>query len=119
MSSLENAVRGLSQALDSPPQRPLWRRLVRHRLSEVGHALSAERLHGADAWLASRELSLHRERSILLARLADLGPVVLEDEDLDRVRRELRGLVSALEHHRQRLNDLVYDNVSLELGGSE
>jgi hypothetical protein len=119
MSSLESAVRGLSQTLGSPPRRHLWRWLVCHRLSEVGQALSAERPHEADAWLASRELVLHRERSILLARVADLEPVVLEDPALERVRLELRGLVVALERHRQRLNDLVYDNVSLELGGSE
>ena len=32
---------------------------------------------------------------------------------------DLRRLVSDLERHRQRLNDLVYDSVTLELGGSE
>jgi hypothetical protein len=35
------------------------------------------------------------------------------------VRADLVRLVSALERYRQRLNDLVYDSVSLELGGSE
>ncbi len=44
---------------------------------------------------------------------------MLEDDDLDSVRAELVRLVAALEHHRQRVNDLVYDSVALELGGSE
>lgn len=119
MSDLESALRGLSQALDSPPRHHMWRWLVRHRMAAVRDALSAERLHGADAWLASREVNLHRERALLLAWLSELGPAVLEDADLQRVHAELQRLITALERHRQRLNDLVYDNVSLELGGSE
>jgi hypothetical protein len=51
--------------------------------------------------------------------MTSLGPAVLEDEDVDGVRAELERLVSALEHHHQRINDLVYDSVALELGGSE
>jgi peptidoglycan/LPS O-acetylase OafA/YrhL len=35
------------------------------------------------------------------------------------VRRDLLRLVHDLERHRQRLNDLAYDTVALELGGSE
>ena len=48
-----------------------------------------------------------------------LGPAVLESEDVESVRDELLRLVTALERYRQKLNDLVYDSVSLELGGSE
>ena len=32
---------------------------------------------------------------------------------------EVQRLLTDLEHHVQRLHDLVYDSVSLELGGSE
>jgi hypothetical protein len=119
MSGLEGALRGLSQALDSPSRHHMWRWLVRHRMSAVREALTAEHLQGGDAWLASREVNLHRERTVLLARLNELGPAVLEDDDVDRIRTELQRLVTALERHQQRLHDLVYDNVSLELGGSE
>lgn len=119
MSGLENAIHGLQQALESPPRHHMWRWLVRNRLSLVKEALHGERSRGGDAWLAPREITLHRERNTLLRRLASLGPAVLEDEDLDGVRTELERLVSALEHHRQRVNDLVYDSVALELGGSE
>ncbi len=33
--------------------------------------------------------------------------------------RELRRLVADISRHMQRLNDLVYDDVEIELGGSE
>jgi hypothetical protein len=64
-------------------------------------------------------MSLHRDRNVLLRRLAVLGPQVLEAADIDVVRTDLQRLVHDLERYRQRLNDLVYDAVSLELGGSE
>jgi hypothetical protein len=38
---------------------------------------------------------------------------------VDRVREELRRLVADIARHVQRINDLVYDEVELELGGSE
>ena len=119
MRGLESAIQGLTQAIASPPRHHMWRWLVRHRMSTVKDALNAERLRGGDAWLASREVNLHRDREALLARLTELGPAVLEDQDLERVRMELDRLVTALDRYRQRLNDLVYDSVSLELGGSE
>ena len=119
MSGLENAIHGLQQALESPPRHHMWRWLVRNRLSLVKEALHGEWSRGGDAWLAPREITLHRERNTLLRRLTSIGPAVLEDEDLDGVRTELERLVSALQHHHQRVNDLVYDSVALELGGSE
>ena len=54
-----------------------------------------------------------------MARLGELGPRVLDAVDVEPVRADLRRLVVDLERHRQHLNDLVYDSVSLELGGSE
>ena len=67
----------------------------------------------------AREQTLGRERDALLVRVAELGPAVLEDPDLDAVHTELHRLIGSLERYRQRLNDLVYDSVSLEIGGSE
>lgn len=119
MTGLEHAIQGLQEALDAPRRQHMWRWLVRHRMSAVKDALAPDGTRGGDAWLASRELTLHRERDALLRRLGELGPDVLEADDLDTVRGELVKLVSALERYRQRLNDLVYDSVSLELGGSE
>ena len=119
MTGLEHAILGLRQALEAPRRHHVWRWLVRHRMATVKEALSGERSRGGDAWLAARELSLHRERSALLRRLAALGPRVLEEPDIETVRAELLRLVGDLDRHRQHLNDLVYDSVSLELGGSE
>lgn len=119
MNGLEHAILGLQQALDAPRRHHVWRWLVRHRMAGVREKLLADRGRGADAWLAARELSLHHERASLVGRLAVLGPEVLEAPDVEAVRGELLRLVVDLERHQQRLNDLVYDSVSLELGGSE
>ena len=101
------------------PGVPAIRWLVRHRMAGVRDALAVEGSRGGDAWLAAREQTLHRERSALLRRLAALGPRVLDAPDVEGVRAELLRLVGDLERHRQHLNDLVYDSVTLELGGSE
>jgi hypothetical protein len=119
MTGLEQAILGLRQALDTPRRHHMWRWLVRHRMAGVKEALNSERERGGDAWLAAREATLGRERVSLLNRLSLLGPQVLEDPDVEPVRLDLMRLIVDLEHHRQRLNDLVYDAVSLELGGSE
>lgn len=119
MTGLERAVLGLEQALDAPRRHHMWRWLVRHRMAAVKDALTAEREDTADAWLVAREAGLERERQVLVNRLSALGPQVLDANDVEPVRRELKRLVADLERHRQRLNDLVYDTVSLDLGGSE
>jgi hypothetical protein len=119
MTGLERAIAGLQQAVDAPRRQNMWRWLVRHRLAGVKEALASERSRGGDAWLAAREQTLHRERDALVRRIAALGPEVLEAPDVDAVCVELQRLVGALERYRQRLNDLVYDSVSLEIGGSE
>jgi hypothetical protein len=48
-----------------------------------------------------------------------LSAGVLDKLDADAIVREVRRLLGDLEHHVQRVHDLVYDSVSLELGGSE
>jgi hypothetical protein len=119
MTGLEHAILGLRQALDAPRRHHVWRWLVRHRMAGVRDALSGEQLREGDAWLAAREISLQRERSGLLRRIGELGPQVLDAPDVETIRGDLQRLVADLERHRQHLNDLVYDSVSLELGGSE
>lgn len=119
MTGLERAIIGLQQALDSPRRHHMWRWLVRHRIAAVKEGLATERSSNPDAWLAAREMSLERERVSLIARLTELGPRVLDAVDVEPVRQELKRLVADLERHRQHLNDLVYDAVALELGGSE
>ena len=60
-----------------------------------------------------------RERNALLGRLSTLGPAVLDSPDVEVVRRDVKRLVADVAHHLQRLHDLAYDEVEIELGGSE
>jgi hypothetical protein len=119
MTNLELAILGLKQALETPRRHRVWRWLVRNRLGAVKDVLAADSSREGEAWLAAREMSLARDRTSLLGRIAMLGPQVLDEPDIEGVRGELQRLVHDLERYRQRLNDLVYDAVSLELGGSE
>jgi hypothetical protein len=97
----------------------MWRWLVRHRLTGVLDALAGENTRAVDAWLASRQSSLVRERDSLLLKLNGLSTQVVDAPDIEPVCLELKRVLTELGRHRQRLNDLAYDTVALELGGSE
>jgi hypothetical protein len=118
-----NALRALDHALDAPRGAgvPLgnWRWSVRQRLVIVRDRLVAETLGSHDGWLAARGGAAFRERNDLLARVAALTPAVLEVHDAEEVRRQLKRLVVDIAHHVQRVHDLVYDDVELELGGED
>jgi hypothetical protein len=96
-----------------------WRWTVRQHLVGVRDLLTAETSAGIDGWLVARDATARRRCHALLARISRLGPQVLESSDLAGVRRELARLVVDVRHHRQRLHDLAYDEVALELGGSD
>ena len=119
MSGLDHAIVGLEQALDRPRRHQMWRWLVRHRVANVYEALTGDSERATDAWLAPRESILQREREALLLKLDRLSGQVLDEPDPEPVRRELKRVIAELNRHRQRLNDLMYDTVALELGGSE
>lgn len=122
-SGMSAALRALARTVDaSPPSSvPLgnWRWVVRQRMAAVRDHLMNESEHPEDGWLAARGGSALRERNALLLRLSALGPRVLESPDVAELREELRRLVVDISHHVQRLHDLAYDEVELELGGSE
>jgi hypothetical protein len=122
-TGMTTAMQGLAQALEAPrgPGVPLgnWRWSVRQRMGAVRDALIAETGHGGEGWLAAREGGLLRERTLLLHRLSALGSQVLERPDVDVVRADLLRLLTDVSHHLQRIHDLAYDEVELELGGSE
>jgi hypothetical protein len=117
------ALQELHHALEVPPQPGAslgtWRWSVRQRMAGVRDVLVNETAHHEDEWLAARGGSVLRERNTLLGRLSTLGPQVLESESIDDVRAELQRLLCDIRHHVQRLHDLAYDEVELELGGSE
>ena len=123
MTGTSSALHRLVLALDEPLPDGLllgrWRWTVRQRMAGVRDALVNEGDQAADGWLAARGVTMIRERNALLARLFDLGPAVLESPDVARVRADLRRLAVDIAHHCQRLHDLAYDEVELELGGSE
>lgn len=122
-TGMSSALQSLSRALDAPHQRGVpvgnWRWVVRQRMASVRDHLVSEGEHPDDGWLAARGGAALRERNTLLCRLSALGPQVLESPELGAVRIELKRLVVDVAHHVQRLHDLAYDEVELELGGSE
>ena len=123
MSRTATALADLHLALDAPRQggrgADRWRWTVRRHMVPLRDALQTEHLAPEDGWLSARHGRSARERSALLRRLAAYGPVVLEHPDVDEVRDHLRRLLGDIEHHVQREHDLAYDEVELEIGGSE
>ena len=122
-TGMSGALESLHQALDAP-RRPddsggTWRSLVGQRMAVVHDALAAEAELPDEDWLAPRRGSVLRERNALLGRLGTLRRVVLESPDLERVRSEIQRLLSDISRHVQRLHDLAYDAVELELGGEQ
>ena len=120
---LGHALVGLDQALDAPRRAgiPLgnWRWVVRQRMVTLRDVLSQESGTSDDGWLAARGGAAFRERNLLLTRLGTLGAEVLETPDVERTRLELKRLLVDITHHLQRRRDIAYDEVAMELGGSE
>lgn len=96
-----------------------WRWQVRRTLGEVRDLLALDPSASYDGWLAARGAGVLRERDALLVRLADLGPRVIREPTVDAVRADVRRLLIDVGHHLQRRRDLAWDEVELELGGSE
>jgi hypothetical protein len=127
-TGMTTALRALEQAIEAPRKDGTasesvsvgnWRWTVRQRMAAVRDVLSGEVGHPEDGWLAARGGRAFRERNTLLGRISALGPQVLENPDVERVQSELRRLVADIARHMQRRNDLMYDDVEIELGGSE
>lgn len=120
MQRLEQAITGLDKSLRSSPGWPQsWRLSVRQSLLDLADALCAEAADAQDSALWARADAVRRERERLLAQLSLLLPDVAEARDLDVVRRRGLRFVTDVQHHNQRLHDLLYDTVGMEVGGSE
>jgi hypothetical protein len=120
MQRFEHAVEGLEEALKSPPRlQQSWGHIVRRRAAQVAEALTAESPVAVDSWLSARAGQLERERNRLLTRLSVLGTLLAESTDLEKVRDGLCRLVLDVRHHHQRMNDLTYDELALDVGGSD
>ena len=119
MAALETAIKELRQVLGADVTAPEWRWQVRGRLSEVKDALSDSKARQPDGWLSARAGTSNRERRQLQGRVTALAANVLDKLDVEPLAYELRRLQQDLEHYVQKLHDLVYDSVALEIGGSE
>jgi hypothetical protein len=120
MASTTIPLDDLTRAVHSPRDNlGAWRWTVRRQLVPVRDRLVRERADRAEAWLSARASRTLRERDVLLVRLNELASQVLVESDVDRVAGELDRLVGDIEHHAQRVHDLAYDDVELEIGGSE
>jgi hypothetical protein len=117
---LEQAVDELAGALTGPTgMSQSWLHLVRQRVGRVVEELTSEQTQVGESWLSPRSSHLHRERTRLLIRLNALLAMAEEESDTEPVRRNLLRLVTDLHHHHQRVNDLFYDAVAMDVGGSE
>ncbi|RZI90131.1 MAG: hypothetical protein EOO67_11420 [Microbacterium sp.] len=117
--TLESAIAELQRTLSGSRTASNWRLMTRQQLSAVRDALSDERFASWDGWLAARSSGTDRERQQLLGRIAALGSGLLDRLDTERAASEVRRLLLDVEHYRQKVHDLVYDSVSMEIGGSE
>lgn len=118
MQLLDQAVTGLEQALRLPGHQQ-WQAAVRQRLTGIDEALSAEHTATSETWLHARARHLHHERNRLRRRLDLLDSSLGEAANMETLRRELIRLVHDIQHHHQRVNDLAYDALSRDVGGSE
>lgn len=117
--TLESAISDLQETLSHARSASNWRWLVRQRLSTLRQALSDERVEAREGWLTPRTGVMERERRQLLGRISSVGAGLLDRLEADGVASEVRRLINDVEHYRQRLHDLVYDSVAMEIGGSE
>ena len=117
--TLESAISELRSTLGGSRSASNWRAMTRNQLAAVKEALSDERFTSWDGWLAARSGASDRERQQLLSRINALGGSLLDRLDPERLAAEVRRLLNDVEHYRQKVHDLVYDSVAMEIGGSE
>jgi hypothetical protein len=96
-----------------------WRWSVRRQLVPVRDRLLRDHPDRREAWISARAARALSERDELLCRLNALAAQVLVTADVDDLADRLSRLLVDIAHHTQRVHDLAYDDVELEIGGSE
>lgn len=114
---LFNAIHELQRLLASDRSHPHWLWQVRQQLFALREELASDRVRSFDGWLTAKATSTDRTRRQIMARIS----VVLAKDFPDTNTAHLIGtrILHDLEHFQQRVSDLSYDAVALELGGSE
>lgn len=141
--ALDLALRRLHETADERDFSRPWTLRVRARLRAVAAGLASEQDDEPDAgptrlepglgvrqasatdapssddgWLSPRTSATGRRRERLLAQVDALGGM-LPQLSGPSARIELRRLLVDLDHYQQRVHDLAYDTMHLDLGGSE
>ena len=119
MTATTSTLDGLLRPVSVRDNVGAWRWTVRRRLVPVRDRLLREHPTRREAWLSARHTRALRERDDLLARLDQLSSLLLVAPDVDVIAGQLSRLLVDIEHHAQRVHDLAYDDVELEIGGSE
>ena len=119
MRDLEQAVERLEQVLSASPHHSPWPQRVRHQLGGLDEVLAVPAQHHGDPATEARAGHLDRERSELRRRAHRLSGLLDGPAEVEALRTQLFRLAADLAHHAQRVNDLAYDGVSMEVGGSE
>jgi hypothetical protein len=96
-----------------------WRWSLRRQLVPVRDRLLREHPARREAWLSARTARTLRERDELIGRLNRLAAEVLVATDVDDLAERLGRLLGDIARHHQRVDSLAWDDVELEIGGSE
>jgi len=117
---LEQAIHDLESAAEDPSTASAnpgaWRTAVRERLQKVRAGMT-EPLGSRDGWLVARAQHAERDRCALLERITATTTRMSEARPTTAVIPEIRRLTRDLSRYGQRVRDLDYDAVELELGG--
>ena len=114
---LSTAIAELKYVLDANRRADHWTWHLRQQLAQVREALAGDRVRNVDGWLSARASATDRTRRQLMGRISVM--LARDMLDADHVFLPASRLLQDLEHFRQRMQDLAYDSVALEIGGSE
>ena len=114
--ALEQAIIDLESAVESSATAAATETTIRERLQRV-RAMMAEPLKSRDGWLVARAEHADRDRCALLERISSMTKRISESALTSGTLTELRRLAHDLTRYQQRVHDLDYDAVELELGG--
>lgn len=114
---LFNSINELQRLLAADRSHPHWLWQLRQQLFALREELASDRVRSFDGWLTAKASATDRTRRQIMGRIS----VVLAKDfpDVDTAHLVGTRMLHDLEHFQQRVSDLTYDAVSMEIGGSE